>query len=169
MRLPRDFPSGSTERRGAMKKFLAALVVVATIGMFSAGTATAAPVTLKYRDAAYMDDFGGQRTQTRGSELGGAVSGEWQWVVNGVMPGNPLMTLTWLSAIDYGNGDAMVLSGTGTINMNTLVFTGTETVIFGIGRYAGATGTLNLRGRYLFSSLRFTSSGDITIDDGTGP
>ncbi|MFZ1491732.1 MAG: hypothetical protein WAS51_17470 [Ilumatobacteraceae bacterium] len=152
-----------------MRRLLAAVMVVLTIGMFSAGTATAAPVTLKYRDVAYIDMSGGERTQTRGSELGGALSGDWQWGVNGATGGAPVLTLTWMSEIDYGNGDALLLSGTGTINVNTLVFTGTETVVDGIGRYAGATGTLNVRGRYLFTSLRFTSSGDITIDDGTGP
>ena len=152
-----------------MRRLLAAVMVVLTIGMFSAGTATAAPVTLKYRDAAYIDMYGGQRTQTRGSELGGVLSGDWEWLVGSGDMGAPLLTLTWTSRIDYGNGDGLVLSGTGTINANTLVFAGTETVVGGYGRYAGATGLLNVRGRYLFTSLRFTSSGDITIDDGTGP
>ncbi len=150
-----------------MRRLLAAVMVVLTIGMFSAGTATAAPVTLKYRDAAYLDQYGGQRTQTRGSELGGALSGEWEWLLVGT-PGNPL-SVTWQSEIDYGNGDGLVLSGTGTINGNTLVLVGTETVVGGYGRYAGATGTLNLRGRFLYDSWRLTSSGDITIDDGTSP
>ncbi|MFZ1491733.1 MAG: hypothetical protein WAS51_17475 [Ilumatobacteraceae bacterium] len=146
-----------------MRRLLAAVMVVLTIGMFNAGTATAAPVTLQYRDAGVVDAFtlAGTRVQTRGSEVGGNLSGKliFQAIGSG---GNPLVQLQWLAVIDYGNGDVLELEGVGTLNLNTGRLNGTETVVGGSGRYAGATGELNVRGRLIDFELRTASTGNLT-------
>ncbi len=152
-----------------MRRLLAAVMVVLTIGMFNAGTATAAPVTLQYRDAGivYVMGGAGTRTQTRGSEVGGNLSGELVFF-QAIGTGDGVLQLQWGAVIDYGNGDVLELGGVGTLNLRTGRLNGTETVYDGSGRYAGATGELNVRGFFDGVTLRTASAGNLTFGAATG-
>ena len=145
-----------------MRKYLVLLAAVFAVGLFQVAPANAAHVVLQYRDTGYIvaSEDDGTRTQTR-SEVGGNRTAEWDFDRTITITGSSL-SLTWTSVVDYGNGDVLVLDGEATGNAMTGVFTSTETIVSGTGRFEGVTGVLGVRGRYNGFDIRMTTAGKIT-------